>query len=319
MISFEFIIPFSSLFLFFFIHLASINYQCESESVTKTHLNNFREHVLKRAESFTEKKDRWLAIHQLLYQAYQNCIPLPYIYSIYDTMREQGYEYRQHYMRPFLVKLHRLYINNPQEMANQTRQLLDYLQKNFSINYDAEIIDYLIEFLFDQCHSNPLDIDMLFKKVNIRFNTYWLNLYILTLKRINLNLLNSLKVFLNTNKNVRFEYTPIIREQTMQTMHGFINKLYSDNETKDYNKIFAQLRNIIDFIDVINKRFVKNQNDIVSLNDYVLISIMNLFLQKDNQRSMDLLKRVLKAFEERSQAIPLTYDIKEKIYKQLGK
>ncbi|CAF4973808.1 unnamed protein product [Rotaria sp. Silwood1] len=232
---------------------SSINYQCESESVTDEQLKNFHQYVLRRAENFTEKKDRWLAIHQLLYQAYQNYIPLPYIYAIYDTMHQQGYEYRQHYMRPLLVKFRRIFINNPQEIVNQTYKLLDYLQKNFSINYDNEIIDFLIEFLFDQCFLKPLDIDLLFKKVNIRFNNYWFNLYSLTLKRINMNLLNSLKIFLNMNKNVRFEYTSIIREQTMQAMQSLINQLYIDYEKKDYDEIFNHLKNIIDFIDTINK------------------------------------------------------------------
>ncbi|CAM4940877.1 unnamed protein product [Rotaria socialis] len=297
---------------------ASINYQCESESVSEEQLNNFHQYILKRAESFTEKKDRWLSIHQLLYQAYQNFIPLPYIYSIYDTMREQGFEYRQHYMRPLLVKFRRIYINNPKEMANQTRELLDYLQKNFSINYDNEIIDYLVEFFYDGSHLKPSDIDIIFKKVNIPFNNYWLNLYSLTLKRINMDLLNSLKVFLNINKNVRFEYTPVIREQTMQAMQSLINQLYTDNENKDYNEIFNHLKDIIDFIDTINKRFIKNQNDIISLNDCVLIFIVNWFLEKDHRQSVDLLKKILKIFEQRSGTIPLTNGVREKVYKELG-
>ncbi|CAF1058055.1 unnamed protein product [Rotaria sordida] len=297
---------------------SSINYRCESESVTDEQLKNFHQYVLKRAENFTDKKDRWLAIHQLLYQAYQNYIPLPYIYAIYDIMHQQGYEYRQHYMRPMLIKFRRIFINNTQEMINQIHKLLDYLQKNFSINYDNEIIDYLIEFCFDQCYLKPLDIDILFKKVNIRFNNYWFNLYLLTLKRININLLNSLKIFLNVNKNIRFEYTTIIREQTMQAMQSLINQLYIDYEKKDYNEIFNHLKNIIDFIDIINKRFVKNQNDIISLNDCVLICIVNWFLEKDHQQSIDLLKKILKIFEQRSQTIPLTNEVKEKLYKQLG-
>ncbi|CAF4265213.1 unnamed protein product [Rotaria sp. Silwood2] len=297
---------------------SSINYQCEAESVTDEQLKHFHQYVLKRAENFTEKKDRWLAIHQLLYQSYQNYIPLPYIYAIYDTMRQQEFEYRQHYMRPILVKFRRIFINNPQEIVNQTRELLDYLQKNFSINYDSEIIDFLVEFFFDQCYLKPVDIDLLFKKVNIRFNNYWFNLYSLTLKRINMDLLNSLKVFLNMNKNVRFEYTPIIREQTMQAMQSLINQLYIDYEKKDYNEIFNHLKNIIDFIDIVNKRFVKNQNDIISLNDCILICIVNWFLEKEHKQSVDLLKKILKIFEQRSQTIPLTNEVREKIYKQLG-
>ncbi|CAF2111137.1 unnamed protein product [Rotaria magnacalcarata] len=297
---------------------SSINYQCESESVSEEQLNNFRRYVLKRAESFTEKKDRWLSIHQLLYQAYQNYIPLPYIYSIYDTMHEQGFEYRQHYMRPLLVKLRRMYINNPKEMVNQTRELLDYLQKKFSINYDNETIDYLVEFFYDESHLKPSDIDILFKKVNIPCSNYWLNLYSLTLKRINMDLLDSLKVFLNINKNVRFEYTPVIREQTLQAMQSLINQLYTDNENKDYNEIFNHLKSIIDFIDTINKRFIKNQNDIISLNDCVLIFIVNWFLEKEHRQSVDLLKKILKIFEQRSQTIPLTNGVREKVYKELG-
>ena len=152
-----------------FINLASINYQCEREYVSDEQLNNFRQFVLKRAENFVEKKDRWLAVHQLVHHAYQNYIPLPYIYSIYDLMHQQNFEYRPHYMRPVLVKLRRIFINNPEEMTDQTHKFLDYLQRKFSINYDNETIDLLIEFFFEQCHLKPLDIDLIFKKVNIRF------------------------------------------------------------------------------------------------------------------------------------------------------
>jgi len=299
-------------------YLATINYQCERESVTDEQLNNFRQFVLKRAENFIEKKDRWLAIHQLLHHAYQNYIPISYIYAIYDSMRLEDYEYRPHYMRPILVKFQRIFINNPQEMSNQISEFLNYLQKNFSINYDDETLDLLIEFFFDQCYLKPLDIDIIFKKVNINLNTYWLNLYLLTLKRINIDLLNSLKVFLNGNKTVRFEYTTIIREQTIQAVQLLINQLSINYEKNNSDEIFDHFKNIIDFIDIVNKRFVKNQNDIISLNDSVLISIVNWFLEKEHQQSIDLLKQILNIFEQRSQTIPLTDITREKIYKQLG-
>ncbi len=299
--------------------LATINYQCEHQSVSIEQLKHFRQFVLKRAENFHEKKDRWLAIHQLLHHAYQNYIPLPYIYSIYDTMRLQNYEYRPHYMRPILVKLRRIFLNNPEEMTNQIRQFLDYLQKNFSINYDQETVDLLIEFSFDHCQLKPLDIDLIFKKVNINLNTYWTNLYLLTFKRINLDLLNSLKVFLNINKTVRFEYTSIIREQTIQGMQSLINQLSLNYDKNNFEEIFNHLKDIIDFIDIVNKRFVKNQNDIISLNDCILITIVNWFLEKEHQSSIDLLKKILTLFEQRSQTIPLTKSTRDNIYKQLGK
>lgn len=233
-------------------------------------------------------------------------------------MHKQGFEYRQHYMRPVLVKLRRIYINDQEEMIKQTRELLDYLQKTFSVNYDQEIVDHLIEFFFDQCCLKPLDIDAIFKKVNIRVNIYWLNLYLLTLKRLNVNLLSSLKVFLNMNKNVRFEYTPLIRDQTIQAMQVLVNQVYIDNDKKDYDEVFNHLKHIIDFIETINKRFVKNQNDIVSLNDCLLISIVNWFLEKDHQSSVNLLKKVLTLFEQRSKTIILSDETKTKIYKQIG-
>jgi hypothetical protein len=236
-------------------------------------------------------------------------------------MHLQNYEYRPHYMRPILVKFKRIFINNPQEMSNQIFEFLNYLQKNFSINYDNETFDLLIDFFFDQCNLKPLDIDIIFKKVNINLNNYWLNLYLLTLKRINIDLLNSLKVFLNTNKTVRFEYTLNIREQTIQSLQSLINQLsinYNDNNNNS-NDILNHLKNLIDFIDIINKRFVKNQNDIISLNDCILISIVNWFLQKEHKQSIDLLKKILNIFEQRSQTIPLSNETREKIYKQLGK
>jgi hypothetical protein len=233
-------------------------------------------------------------------------------------MHEQHYEYRPHYMRPVLVKFQRIFINNPEQMTNQTRDLLDYLQKNFSITYDHEIIDLLIEFLFDQCHLKPLDIDLLFKKVNIRLNNYWSNLYLLTLKRINIQLLNSLKVFLNVNKTTRFEYTSIIREQTLQTMQALINQLSINYEEQNRDETLNHLISLIDFLDIVNKRFGKNQNEVILLNDSVLINIVNWFLKKEHQQSIDLLKQILHIFQQRSQTIPLTDETKEKVYKQLG-
>ena len=277
---------------------------------------NFSQFVLKRAESFTDERDRWIAIHQLLLHAYQNFVPLPYIYSIYEAMHQQDYEYRQHYMRPILIKLQRIYINNSQEMLNQVHQFLDYLQKKFSINYDNEIIDLLINFFFDQCNLKAVDIDILFKKVNIRLNDYWSNLYLLTLQRINIDKLNKLKVFLNSNKTIRFEYTSIIHEQTIRSLQSLINQLYVDNEKNNYDTIFHYLKYIIDFIDIVNKRFVKSQDDIILLNDCILICIVNWFLEKENQQSIDLFKKILEIFEQR---IPLTNETKEKIYQQLGK
>ncbi|CAF5113864.1 unnamed protein product, partial [Rotaria sp. Silwood1] len=96
-----------------------------------------------------------------------------------------------------------------------------------------------------------------------------------------------------------------------------INQLYIDYEKKDYDEIFNHLKNIIDFIDIVNKRFVNNQNDIISLNDCVLICIVNWFLEKEHQQSIDLLKKILRIFEQRSQTIPLTNEVREKLYKQL--
>lgn len=294
-------------------NLATINYQCERESVTNEQLNNFRRFVLKRAENFLEKNDRWLAIHQLLHHAYQNYIPLPYIYAIYDSMCLQNYEYRPHYMRPILVKLQRIFINKPEEMSNQLYEFLNYLQKNFSINYDNETIDLLIEFFFEKCHLKPSDIDIIFKKVKIHLNNYWLNLYFLTLKRINIDLLNSLKIFFNTNKNTRFEYTSMIREQTIQAIQSLVNQLDINSD-----QILNHFKIIIDFIDIINKRFVKNSNDIIALNDGILITIANWVLDKEHKKKIELLKQILNLFEKQSQTIPLTNETKEKIYKQLG-
>jgi hypothetical protein len=233
-------------------------------------------------------------------------------------MHQQNHEYRPHYMRPMLVKIQRIFITNSQEIANQTRELLNYLQKKFSINYDYETIDFLIEYFFDQCHLKPLDIALIFKKVNIHSNTYWSNLYLLTLKRINIDLLNSLTIFLNNNKTVRFEYTSILRDQTIQAMQSLINQLSIDYEKTNSEEIFNHLKVIIDFIDIVNKHFVKNSNDIVALNDCILINIVNWFLEKEQKQSIDLLKKILKVFEQRSQTIPLTDGMKEKIYKQLG-
>lgn len=301
-----------------FFNLATINYQCERESVTNEQLNNFQQFVLKRAENFHEKKDRWLAIHQLLHHAYQNYIPLPYIYSIYDLMHSQNYEYRPHYMRPVLVKFQRIFINQPEEMSNQLYQFLDYLQKKFSINYDNETVDLLIEFSFQQCHLKPLDIDTIFKKVNMNLNIYWLNLYLLTLKQNNLDLLNSLKIFLNINKNFRFEYTSIVREQTIQTLQLLINQLNVNHEKLTSDQIINYFKNLIDFIQIINKRFVKNHQDIITLNDCILISIVNWFLEKEHRQYTDLLKELLNIFQQQTKSIPLTNETKEKIYKQLG-
>ncbi|CAF4301789.1 unnamed protein product, partial [Adineta steineri] len=167
---------------------SSIDYQCTRELVTDKQLNHFRQSILKRTENFIDKKDRWLAIHQLLYHAYQNNLPLPYIYATYDAMRQQNYEFRAHYIRPILAKLPRIYMNNSKEITNQTHKLLNYLQENFSIKYDNEIIDILIGHLFDQCHLKPSDIALLFKNVKINLNHYWSNLYLSSLKRINIEL-----------------------------------------------------------------------------------------------------------------------------------
>ncbi|CAF1247619.1 unnamed protein product [Adineta steineri] len=297
---------------------SSIDYQCTRELVTDKQLNHFRQSILKRTENFVDRKDRWLAIHQLLYHAYQNNLPLPYIYATYDAMRQQNYEFRAHYIRPILVKLPRIYINNSKEITNQTHKLLNYLQENFSIKYDNEIIDILIGHLFDQCHLKPLDIALLFKNVKINLNHYWSNLYLSTLKRINIELLNSLTKFINTNKTIRFEYTSVIREQTIQAMQSLINQLSIDYNTTNSDEIFNHLKIIINFLDVINKRFVKNPNDIIALNDCVIINIMNWFLDKEQQQSVDLLKKVLNLFKQHSQTIILTDETKEKIYKQLG-
>ena len=298
--------------------LASINYQCEREPVNDEQLNHFRQSVLKRAESFTEQKDRWLAVHQLLYHAYQNCIPLPYIYSIYDTMRAHNYEYRPHYMRPVLTSLRRIYADSSEEMANQTRQLLDYLQKNFSITYDHEITDLLIDFLFDQCHLQPTDIDAVFKHVNIRLLDYWSNLYMITLKRLSMDSLNSLKVFLNVNKAVRLEYTPAVRDQTMQAMQSLINQLSVNKDEHSDEETFNHLKDILDFVETINQRFVKNQNEIIPLNDSVLVNIVHWFQKKDDQASADLLKKIVQLFAQRAKTLPLTDETKDQIYQQLG-
>jgi hypothetical protein len=234
-------------------------------------------------------------------------------------MRSQNYDYRPHYMRPILVKFRRIFLTNPEEMSNQIREFLIYLQQNFSINYDPETLDLLIEFFFDQCQLKPLDIDILFKKVNIQLNTYWSSLYLLTLKRINIDLLNSLKVFLNINKTVRFEYSSIIREQTIQAIQSLMNQLTINYEKINPDEIFNYFKNLIDFIEIVNKRFLKNQNDIISLNDCVLICIVNWFLETEHQQNIDLLKKILNLFEQRTQTIPLTNETKDKIYKQLGK
>ena len=300
-------------------HLASINYQCERQPVSAEHLTHFRQHVLKRIEHFTEKKDRWLVVHQLLHHAYQNYIPLPYIYAIYDCLRAQDYEYRPHYMRPVLVKLQRIYSNDNAEMVNQTRQLLDYLQKNFSINYDDETIDLLIEYFFDQCHLAPLDIDTIFRKVNIRVNDYWMNLYLSTLKRLDGDLLNSLKVFLNVNRNFRFEYTPIVREQTIQAMQSLINRLSVNEENRSDDELFNHLKDLIDFIEVVNRRFVKNPTEVQTLNDHILASIVHWFSNKEQPRPSDFLERIVKLFQQRAKTIPVTDGTREKVYRQLGK
>lgn len=297
---------------------SNLFFKCEQQSVTDKQLNHFQQTVLQRAEMFIESKDRWLAIHQLLHHAYQNYLPMPYIYSIYDSMHRLNYDYRPHYIRPILIKFQRIYQEKPVEMTNQIQILLDYLQKNFSINFDSETIDLLIEFLFEKCFLKTTDIDTIFKKVNINLNLYWTNLYTQTFQRINIELLNSLAVFLNLNKNVRFEYNPVIREQTIQGVQSLINQLSLNYEKQNSDEIFQHLKDLIDFIDIVNKRFVKNPTDLINLNDCVLISIVNWFLDKNHQQSIDLLKRILNIFEQRSQTITLTESVREKIYRQLG-
>ena len=313
--------PFSALTLDEINHQldSSINYQCERQSVSAAHLTHFRENVLKRIEHFPEKKDRWLVVHQLLHHAYQNYIPLAYIYAIYDCLRAHDYEYRPHYMRPVLVKLQRIYANDPTEMVNQIRQLLDYLQKNFSINYDEETIELLIEHFFDQCHLAPLEIDTIFKKVNIRVSDYWTQLYSSTLKRLDGDLLNSLKVFLNVNRNFRFEYTPVVREQTTQAMQSWINRLSVNEENRTDEELFNHLKDLIDFVEVVNKRFVKNPTEVQNLNDQVLAGIVHWFSSKEQPRPTDFLERIVQLFEQRGKSIPVSDGTREKVYRQLGK
>ncbi|UJR20772.1 hypothetical protein I4U23_023887 [Adineta vaga] len=312
--------PFSTLTLDDITHNfdSSRNYQCERESVTDGQLNNFRQFVLKRAANFSEKKDRWLSIHQLLYHAYQSHLPLRYIYSIHDLMRQQNYAYRPHYIRPMLIKLQRIFVGNTQEMTNQTSQLLGYLQKKFSLNYDYETIECIINHFFDRCHLKPLDISLIFKKVNINLNNIWSNLYLSTLKRINIDLLTSLTIFLHSNKTIRFDYTPIIREQTIQALQSLINQLSVNYTKNNSEEIFNSSKTIIDFLEVLNTRFVQNTDDIIRLNDGILISFLQEFLEKDQKQSIDLLKKILQVFEQRSLTIPLTNETKEKIYQQLG-
>lgn len=281
-------------------------------------MTDFRQHVLQRLEHFPDKKDRWLVVHQLLHHAYQNCIPLPYIYAIYDTLRQEGYEYRPHYMRPVLVKFQRIFAQKPQEMPEQTRILLDYLQKNFSINYDDETIDLLMEFFCTQCHLTPLEIDTLLKKVNFRLNLYWSNLYHAALKRFDLSVLNSLKVFFNTNKTIRFEYTPTIRDQTLPVLQSFINQWSLADGPNHLEEQFNALKDLIDFVEVMNKRFVKNAAELVTLNDCVLINIVHWFLVKEKKETIDFVRRVFNLFEQRSKSIPLTKETREKVHQQLG-
>ena len=289
-----------------------MHYQCERESVSDEQLTHFRETVLQRAENFLEKKDRWLAIHQLLHHAYQNYIPLPYVYAIYDSMHRQNYDYRPHYMRPILVKFRRIFVDNPEAMANETRNFLAYLQKNFSINYDQETFDLLVEFFLDYCHLKPFDIDLIFKKVNISLTAYWSNLYLGTLKQINLELLQSLTAFLNANKTVRFEFTSNIREQTNQAIQSLIN------QSNNAEKIVDYFNDVINFLAMINKRFGKNTSDLLAFNDAVLINIFTSFYDESQRQSIDLLKTIFQLFEQRAQTIPLTRLTKEKVCKQLG-
>ena len=293
---------------------ATIHYQCERESVNEDQITSFRTNVLRHAENFLDKKDRWLAIHQLLHHAYQNYIPLPYIYAIYDAMRTQKYDYRPHYMRPILVKFRRIFVDKPEEMSEETGKFLAYLQKNFSINYDQETIDLFIEFFLDYCRLNPMDIDVILKKVNIPLANYWSNLYHCTLKRIDMNHLNSLTAFLNANKTVRFEYTSTIREQTNQAIQSLIN------QSKDLKKFGDYFNDLINFLVIVNKRFgKKNSSDLLEFNDGVLLNIIANFYEKDRPESIDLLKNIFQLFEQRAQLIPLTPSIREQIIKQLGK
>lgn len=292
---------------------ATIHYQCEREPVSDEQLTHFRESVLQRAENFLEKKDRWLAIHQLLHHAYQTYIPLPYIYAIYDAMHRQNYDYRPHYMRPMLVKFRRIFVDNPEAMTDETRKFLAYLQKNFSINYDQETFDLLVEFFLDYCHLKPLDIDLIFKKVNIPLTAYWSNLYLCTLKQINLELLGSLTAFLNANKTVRFELTSTIREQTNQAIQSLIN------QSKNSETIIEYFNDLVNFLAIINKRFGKNVSDVQAFNDAVLINIITSFYETNQSESIDLLKKIFQLFEQRTQAIPLTRSTREKVCKQLGK
>lgn len=294
--------------------LATIHYQCERESVSEDQLRSFRKNVIRHAENFLEKKDRWLAIHQLLHHAYQNYIPLPYIYAIYDAMRTQKYEYRPHYMRPILVKFRRIFVDQPNEISEELSKFLAYLQKNFSINYDQETIDLLIEFCLNYCRLKAMDIDTLLKKVNIPFANYWSNLYHCTLKQIDLDHLNSLTAFLNANKTVRFEYTSTIREQTNQAIQSLIN------QWKTSEKVLEYFNDLINFIVIVNKRFgKKGSSDLSGFNDGILLNIIENFYEKDRPESIEFLKKIFQFFDQRAQSIPLTSSIREQILKQLGK
>lgn len=292
-----------------------MDFQCEKEKVNENDLREFREKVLQRVEFFSDDKDRWLVVHQLLHHAYQNLIPLAYIYEIYETMRLNEFEYRAHFMRPVLVKFSRIFVDKTNSMSEEIGKFLEFLQRNFSINYDSETMDVLIEFLFDRCRLDAPEIDSLLRKSNIRFNDYWTNLYLSSTNKISRERLNSLKVFLNSNKNFRFEFSSQIREKTGQAIESYLNQVQVHFQDGKTGELFESLRELVDFIEILNKRFVKNQGDLVALNDFTLMNMIHSF---DEKKSVDLTRRIFELFLERKSNIPLSDRVKKNVEQSLN-
>ncbi|CAF1687557.1 unnamed protein product, partial [Didymodactylos carnosus] len=90
-------------------------------NISDDHKKNFQNNILNRTQEFTNTKDCWTTIHQLLFHSYLNFIPLPYLYLIYDVMKQHQYEYRPHYIRPLLIKIQKLYSQNSDNIVKITQ------------------------------------------------------------------------------------------------------------------------------------------------------------------------------------------------------